>query len=134
MRKENVFPTRRSIVPTLSFNKTNAYLNVGFVNTFYKEIKNNSLYVFYQKKGKKFYLIVSKVKMRGMIGFYKAAGIRARYSSQIYKFSELKASDVSRYECIPVKTTLRGMDVYELKPYAFDSVKSLEFFDFKIKI
>lgn len=136
MRKENVSPTRRSIIPTLSLNKCNVYLNTDFVKTFYKEIKQNDyLYITYQKKGKKFYLIVSKVKIQGMIGVYPSVhNCKGRGSVQVGKFSELKSSDVARYQCIPVKTTLKRMDVYELKPYAFDSVKSLQFFDFKIKI
>ena len=64
MKKENVFPTRRSIVPTLSLNKTCTYLNTEFGRTFYKNLKVKRLYCTYQKKGKKFYLLVSKVKIK----------------------------------------------------------------------
>jgi hypothetical protein len=130
--KENVFPTRRSVVPTLSLNKSTIYLNTNFTNTFYKSIKDKNIYCSYQKKGKKFYLLVSKKKRDGFTGFYKPNLCNARQTVLIHTFTELKSSDVPRYECKPVKTDLKGIDVYELKPYAFDSIKSLEFFNFKI--
>ena len=133
MRKENVFPTRRSVVPTLSLNKSNVYLNNLFGKTFYPKSLNKPLWVIYVKKGKKFYLLVSKVKKEGMKPFsvlYENYHQRSYVGT--YYFQELKSSDVARYECIPVKSDLKGIDVYELKPYAFDSVKSLEFFNFKI--
>lgn len=135
MRKENVFPTRRSVVPTLSVNRTNVYLNTDFGLSYYKNSIGKPLYVTYQKKGKKFYLFISKEKIRGMVSFScgtKTGTMASRQNVYVTKFSELKSSDVSRFECIPVKSNLKGIDVYELKPHAFDSVKSLELFDFKI--
>lgn len=132
MRKENVFPTRRSVVPTLSVNKTCVYLNTDFGTTFYNTIKNKNLYATYQKKGKKFYLIVSKKKINGLFSFHIANKANSRVCPSIYHFEELKSSDIARYECILVKSDLKHIDVYELKPYAFDSVKSLELFNFKI--
>jgi hypothetical protein len=132
MSKENVFPTRRSLVPTLSTNKSCIYLNVHFKNEYYPN--DEKFHAGITKKGKSFFLVVAPKPFNGSRKFHSySPGFTC---NEVEFFQELKAKDIVRYSVEPVKTTLKvkGVKVFKLTPYAIDAVKEVNYFDFKLKI